>query len=161
MVHGSGLGVESPIGLLAISPAHLQPSNDNNNTRIRCIMQRLLLIALAGSIGALARYGLAGFVQNNSSSGFPWGTVSVNVLGTFLFGVVWSLADERLLISAETRLIVLTGFMGAFTTFSTFMFETGTLMQDDQWLMAFGNLSLQLIAGIICLFLGLAVGRLI
>lgn len=124
-------------------------------------MQRLLLIALAGSIGALARYGLAGFVQNNSSSGFPWGTVSVNVLGTFLFGVVWSLADERLLISAETRLIVLTGFMGAFTTFSTFMFETGTLMQDDQWLMAFGNLSLQLIAGIICLFLGLAVGRLI
>ena len=124
-------------------------------------MQRLLLIALAGSMGALARYGLAGFVQNNSGSAFPWGTVSVNVLGTFCFGVVWSLADERLLISGETRLIILTGFMGAFTTFSTFMFETGTLMQDDQWLMAFGNLSLQLIAGILFLFLGLAAGRLI
>jgi CrcB protein len=129
--------------------------------RIYDNMQRLLLIALAGSLGALARYGLAGFVQNNSGSSFPWGTISVNVLGTFLFGFIWSLADERLLISSETRLIVLTGFMGAFTTFSTFMFETGTLMQDDQWLMAFGNLSLQLIAGIICLFLGLAAGRLI
>lgn len=124
-------------------------------------MQRLLLIALAGSLGALARYGLAGLVQNNSGSSFPWGTVTVNVLGTFLFGFVWSLADERLLISAETRLIVLTGFMGAFTTFSTFMFETGTLMQDDQWFLAVGNLAVQLVAGIVCLFLGLAAGRLI
>jgi len=125
------------------------------------MLQRLLWIAFAGSLGTLARYGLAGIVQNTANSGFPWGTVAVNLIGTFLFGAVWSLAEERLVISGETRLIILTGFMGAFTTFSTFMFETGSFLRDDQWVMAFANLGLQVSAGIICLFLGFAVGRLI
>ena len=123
---------------------------------------KLLWIALAGSLGALARYGLAGFVQNlTHTSRFPWGTAAVNLLGTFLFGVVWSMAEERLVISGETRIIILTGFVGAFTTFSTFMFESGGLLRDEQWTLAFANLAFQIIVGLVCLFIGFAVGRLV
>lgn len=125
------------------------------------MIQQWLLIGCAGAFGALARYSLAGLVQRLLGSGFPWGTVFVNVLGSFLFGVVWSLAEGRLALTPQTRTIVLTGFMGAFTTFSTFMFETGGLMQDAQWVLAFGNLSLQVVLGLICLFAGLSIGQLV
>lgn len=122
-------------------------------------MQQLLLIGLAGAVGALTRYGLAGLVQNLAGSAFPWGTAVVNILGSFLFGVIWSLAETHLSFSAETRTIVLTGFMGSFTTFSTFMFETGALLRADQGPLALINLVLQISLGLLCLFIGLAVGR--
>ncbi|MBN1311142.1 MAG: fluoride efflux transporter CrcB [Anaerolineae bacterium] len=123
-------------------------------------MQKLLLIGAAGALGALARYGLAGVVQRIGGVDFPWGTLTVNILGSFLFGVVWSLSEDRLIIGSETRLIVLTGFMGAFTTFSTFMFETGALLREAQWELAALNLAGQNTVGLTCLFLGLIVGRL-
>ena len=124
-------------------------------------MQQWLLIGLAGAAGALTRFSLAGLVQRVLGSGFPWGTASVNVLGSLLFGIVWSLAEERLAISPAARTIILTGFMGAFTTFSTFMFETSTLMRDSQWLFAAANLIGQVALGLICMFIGLAIGRLL
>jgi CrcB protein len=114
---------------------------------------------VAGALGSLARYWLGGLVQQVFNSSFPAGTFAVNMIGSFLFGVVWSLAEERLVISSETRTIILAGFMGAFTTFSTFMFETGAFLRDSQWLLAFGNIAAQVIVGLICLFLGLALGR--
>jgi fluoride exporter len=123
------------------------------------VLQKLLWIALAGSLGALARYGFGGFVQKNAGGSFPWGTFAVNVTGCFLFGVVWSLAEERLLISSQTRTIVLVGFLGAFTTFSTYMFETGEFLRDSQWAFAVANIVLQNTVGIVCLFLGMAAGR--
>lgn len=122
-------------------------------------MQQWVFIGLAGAAGALARYTLAGLVQRLMGSAFPWGTATVNILGSFLFGVVWSLAEERLVISPQMRIILLTGFMGAFTTFSTFMFETGGMIRDSQWLLAAGNVIGQVIVGLVCLFIGLAVGR--
>lgn len=122
-------------------------------------MQKVIVIALAGAAGTLVRYWLSGFVQQQTGS-FPWGTFAVNMIGSFLFGIVWTLAEERMVISADTRLIILTGFMGAFTTFSTFMFDTSNLMRQAQWLLAFGNLALQLIVGLASMFLGFAVGRL-
>ena len=124
------------------------------------MIQQWLWIGFAGALGALARYSLTGLVQNLLGPGFPWGTAFVNVLGSFLFGVIWSLAEGRLALTPQTRTIVLTGFMGAFTTFSTFMFETGGLMRDAQWTLAFGNIALQVIIGLACLFAGLAVGQL-
>lgn len=135
------------------------------NSRTSCkgykaMLQKLLWIALAGSLGTVARYGLAGWVYSHVNGRFPWGTGAVNLLGTFLFGVIWSLAEDRLVISGETRFIILTGFMGAFTTFSTFMFETGAMLRDEQWLLAFANLFFQIFAGLVCLFIGFAVGRL-
>ena len=123
-------------------------------------MGQWLLIAFAGAMGTLARYSLTGMVHRVVGSGFPWGTALVNVLGSFLFGVIWSLAEGRLALTPQTRAIVLTGFMGAFTTFSTFMFETSGLMRDAQWTWALGNVALHVVIGLVCLFAGLAIGQL-
>jgi CrcB protein len=122
---------------------------------------KLILLAAAGAAGTLARYFLGGLVQRLYGGPFPWGTFAVNMTGTFLFGLVWSLAEDRLVISGQARAVILVGFMGAFTTFSSLMFETGELMRDSQWALAFGNLALQNIVGILFLFLGLMLGRLI
>jgi len=122
-------------------------------------LSKLLLIALAGSLGTLARYGLGGLVHRLLPWPFPWGTLTVNLLGSFLFGLVWSLAQERFIISAEARIIILAGFMGAFTTFSTFMFETGELLRDSQWALAAGNLLLQNLVGLVAVFAGWALAR--
>lgn len=121
--------------------------------------QRMLLLAAAGAAGTLARFTLAGFVQRLVPTEFPWGTFSVNALGCLLFGLVWSLADERMIISGATRAVVLVGFMGAFTTFSTFAFETGQLLDDGQWLSAAGNVLLQNVSGVVLVLAGMAVGR--
>lgn len=123
--------------------------------------QRLLWIALAGAVGTLSRYALSGLVQRVCGEKFPWGTLVVNGLGCFLFGLVWALAEERMVISGQTRFIVLTGFMGAFTTFSTFAFETGAFLRDSEWLLAATNLVGQNVLGLIGVFLGFAASRLI
>jgi fluoride exporter len=120
---------------------------------------KLFWLAVAGTLGTWARFGLSGAVSQWTGGMSPYGTLAVNVLGSFLFGVVWTLAEERALISAETRLIILVGFMGAFTTFSTFAFETGQLLRDAEWLKAGLNLLAQNVVGIAALLLGLAVGR--
>jgi len=122
--------------------------------------RKLLALAVAGTLGTLARYGLSGLVQRLHESAFPWGTLVVNALGCFLFGVVWALAEERLVISGETRLVLLVGFMGAFTTFSTYAFETSAMLRDAEWLLAAGNLLAHNVLGIACFFVGVALGRL-
>ena len=114
---------------------------------------------LAGAVGTLCRWGLQGYVQRLSDRPFPYGTLVVNALGCFLFGLVWALAEERLVIRPETRVILLVGFMGAFTTFSTFAFETGAFLRDSQWMMAAANLAAQNVLGMLCLFAGLVVSR--
>jgi fluoride exporter len=124
-------------------------------------LQKLLLMALAGSIGTLARYELGGFIQVQSGKTFPWGTVVINLLGCLLFGVVWSSLEGRWPTSGETRTIILVGFMGAFTTFSTFMFETEELLRDAQWLSALGYFTLHNVGGLAALLAGLKAGQLI
>lgn len=126
-----------------------------------CELKRLALIALAGAIGTLARYGVSGLVQEWSGARFPWGTLAVNVLGCLLFGVVVSAAEERQLIGSETRFIVLTGFMGAFTTFSTFAFETSAYLRESEWSYATINLVGQNLLGLIGVLVGLILGRLL
>ncbi|HUG91074.1 MAG TPA: CrcB family protein [Planctomycetaceae bacterium] len=116
-------------------------------------------LAAAGAAGTLCRYGLSGLVHALAGEKFPWGTLAVNAVGCFLFGLVWSLAEERMLISGQTRAILLVGFMGAFTTFSTFAFETGGLLRDAEWWPAAANLLAHNALGLLCVFLGFAVGR--
>ena len=123
------------------------------------MLNKILLLALAGAVGTLARYGLGGLVQRAAGGAFPWGTLVVNVAGCFLFGLIWALGEERLLLGGETRTIILVGFVGAFTTFSTFAFETGEMLRSAQWLMAAGNLAAQNVVGIAALILGMAAGR--
>jgi len=121
--------------------------------------QKLLLIGLAGGLGTLARYGLGGVVQRWAGVSFPWGTAVVNALGCLVFGVIWALATDRLDLSGQARSIVLIGFLGAFTTFSTFVSETGQLLADSEWLLASLNVVLQNALGIAMFLAGLAVGQ--
>jgi CrcB protein len=122
---------------------------------------QLVLLAIAGAAGTLARYALGGLMQRLCGTGFPWGTLAINVIGCLLFGFFWTLGTERMLISAQTRIVVLTGFMGAFTTFSTYAFETAQMLSDDEWLRAFGNFALENVVGILAVFLGFAIGRVV
>ncbi len=125
------------------------------------MLQKLLLLAGAGALGTLARYGISGAAQRAFGGEFPWGTLAANMVGCFLAGAFWSLAETRLSISGQTRTIVLMGFMGAFTTFSAYMLETGEMLRGAQWSWALGNVALQNCGGIVLFFIGLAVGRFI
>ncbi len=125
------------------------------------MLSKLLLIAVAGAAGTLARYGLGGFVQTRFAGVFPYGTLAVNLLGCLLFGLIVALADRYAALSSETRIILLVGFMGAFTTFSTFMFETQKLLEDGEWLRLSLNLLGQNVGGLACVILGLALGRML
>lgn len=123
--------------------------------------QKIAWLAAAGALGTLARYGLSGFAQKFHQGAFPVGTLTVNAVGCLLFGFVWVAAEERALLSTESRLIVLTGFMGALTTFSTYVFESGQMLRDSEWLLAGGNFIVQNILGLLCLYLGMVLARLV
>lgn len=120
---------------------------------------KLIVMAMLGASGTLARYGLQGLVYRIYPGGFPLGTLIVNLLGCFLFGLIWPLAEERLIISGEMRTIILIGFMGSFTTFSSFIFETGELLRESEWLLAMANLLIQNVVGLGALYAGMALGK--
>jgi CrcB protein len=120
--------------------------------------QTIFWLSLTGALGCLARYGLGGLIQKYSA-GFPYGTLAINTLACFLFGLVWTLASERLIISGHVRLIILTGFIGTFSTFSTFVFETGQMLRDTELLLAAVNVALELGAGLVFFFLGIMLGK--
>lgn len=122
-------------------------------------MTHLFWIALAGAVGTVCRYLVSGLVQQVFGSGFPWGTWAVNVIGCFLFAVVWTMAEDRMLLSSQTRFLLLTGFMGAFTTFSTFAHETGLLLRESEWWLASLNLLGQNLAGLVAVIAGWSLGR--
>jgi len=109
----------------------------------------LIYVMVGGALGAAARYGLSGWVQDWSGSTFPWGTLVVNVSGSFLIGLSVHLL-EALPVSVEMRALVTIGLLGAFTTFSTFSYETLMLAREGLWGRAlaytFGSLSLGLVA---------------
>jgi CrcB protein len=123
------------------------------------MLYKVVLIGVAGSAGALARYGMAGLVQRLGGSELPWGTLAVNALGCFLAGAFWAFSENHLDVSSTARTAVLVGFMGAFTTFSTFMFETNALARDGEWIFAAGNVLVHIVLGCMLVFLGMAVGR--
>jgi len=123
------------------------------------MLEKLIGIGIAGACGTLARYWLSGSVYRWLGRGFPWGTAVVNIFGCFLFGIVLSIAGERWAISSEMRTIILTGFMGAFTTFSTFASETGQLLAGAEFLAGLGNIVFQIVAGVGFFVLGQAIGR--
>ncbi|NIP78420.1 MAG: fluoride efflux transporter CrcB [Gemmatimonadetes bacterium] len=91
----------------------------------------ILLIAAGGALGAVARYGLSGWLQERAGF-FPWGTLAVNVLGSFLLGLTFRYLEATAL-PAEWRQAATIGFLGAFTTFSTFSYEAVALVQDGDW----------------------------
>ncbi len=124
-------------------------------------MQKFLLIALAGAFGASLRYSCYVVANKYVSSIFPWTTIGVNALGCFIFGFVYALSVHKMVISGETRIIILVGFTGAFTTFSAIAFETIEFMKLSQWTLAAGNLVVENVAVLIAIYLGMTIGRLI
>lgn len=122
-------------------------------------MEKFIWIGIAGGAGALSRYGLAGLVSRFSGGSFPAGTFTVNMAGCLLFGLVWGLLEDRGGVSPQMRVAVLTGFMGAFTTFSTFAFESAALLRSGQWAYALLNIGGQNLLGLALLIGGMALAR--
>ncbi len=117
------------------------------------ILKRILIIAAGGSIGAVLRYLISEIVYRFTSPTFPWGTLTVNLLGCYLIGLAWQYS-EMYMVSTGTRIFVLTGILGAFTTFSTFSLETLTLLRDGEIKMAVLNQIASVSFGLILVIAG-------
>jgi len=113
-----------------------------------------------GGVGAFLRYAMAGWVQNWTTALFPAGTLAVNTLGCFLFGLIYGAAEGRFLISSETRAVLLIGFVGAFTTFSSLVFEAFSMLEGRAYLTALLYFTLSHALGVGSMLLGLALFRL-
>lgn len=102
-----------------------------------------ILVVTGGALGTAARYVLSGLAAGAFGETFPWGTLIVNVTGSFIIGFFFTLTapDGRLFVTAQTRQFVLTGFCGGYTTFSSFSLQTLNLMRDGEWLAAGGNVA--------------------
>ena len=114
---------------------------------------RLLLIALFGAIGTLARYGLQGVVQIKMGTIFPYGTLLINLTGCFFLGLVGQLTLNRMIISPEWRVAIAVGFFGGYTTFSSFGWETAKMLEAGEWLRASAYVTSSVVLG---LFLSVA-----
>ncbi len=119
-----------------------------------------LLLALGGILGTFARYGVGRWVPQWAGTWLPWGTLAANLLGSFILGLA-TRATQVLPVGPAVRGFLTVGFCGAFTTFSTLMYETAMLLQEDQWgraaLYAFGSLAL----GLLSMALGLSIASLL
>ncbi|HPG41515.1 MAG TPA: fluoride efflux transporter CrcB [bacterium] len=107
-------------------------------------MQNYFLVGIGAAFGGIFRYWLSGAVQRKLPFTFPLGTLTVNILGSFLLGFIIFFLDSRELISSEMRIFLTIGFCGGFTTFSTFSFETINLIRDAEYFYAFLNAGLNL-----------------
>ena len=114
----------------------------------------VLYIATGGAVGAVARYGLAGWVQNRAGFQFPWGTLSVNLVGSLLLGIALGWLDAST-VTPPVRAAITIGLLGSFTTFSTFSFETLALLQDAEWRKALGYMLGSVILGIAAVYVGM------
>lgn len=117
-----------------------------------------LAVALGGALGALARWGASSWIQTRTGLQFPWGTLGVNLLGAFLLGTAYGVFENVQLPTASRSFLTL-GFLGAFTTFSTFSYEAVLLLQRGETGRAVGYLGGSVAAGLLAVILGLAVGR--
>lgn len=121
-------------------------------------MTHLLLIGVGGFIGSIGRHLLASTVQQwLQNSSFPYGTTAVNILGCLAIGSLNGLAETRQLFSTEVRVFLLIGLLGGFTTFSTFGYETLSLIRDSQIGTAFANVGIQVIVGLFAVWVGYVV----
>lgn len=115
---------------------------------------RILVLGVAGAAGTISRYLLGGWIHQLFGAGFPYGTLIVNISGCFAVGFLGTLAEERFLISPQVRTALLIGFLGAFTTFSSFAYETWALFKDGEMMIA----GLNVLASVVTCFAGLLIG---
>ncbi|MBN1687647.1 MAG: fluoride efflux transporter CrcB [Candidatus Omnitrophica bacterium] len=120
-----------------------------------------LCLAFGGALGTISRYALSGVVYRVLGTQFPLGTLTVNLLGCFLIGFLAVVSEEKFFLNPHTRVLLMVGFCGAFTTFSTFIFETAHLMRDGETLRAFVNVMASVILGFLVFRTGILIGELI
>ena len=123
-------------------------------------MSRILAIALGGSFGALSRYFVSKMIANFTGGSFPWGTLTVNAVGAFILGFLYVFFD-RLIVPDAVKSFMAIGFLGAFTTFSTFALESVNLFRDGEIKYGIMNILLNNVIGIIAVLAGLFLARFI
>ena len=121
----------------------------------------LVFLAVGGAFGAVSRYLVQGWVQDLAGGRFPWGTFAVNISGSFALGIVFALAMDRAILSPEVRVPLMIGFIGSYTTFSTMMLESWTLVEEGDIAHMLFNLVGSVTIGMIAVVAGLAVGRML
>ena len=116
----------------------------------------LFAVGAGGFCGAIARYGLSAWTHRLTGDGFPWGTLAVNVVGCLLIGALMTTLQERASLPPAARALLVTGFLGALTTFSTLGYETVELLRDAAWMPALTNVLLNAALGVGAVFAGRA-----
>lgn len=122
-------------------------------------MERLLLVCVGSAVGGGARYLVSGWALQVFGPAFAFGTLAVNVLGSFLLGGVMFSGVEASAMSSELRLALATGVLGGFTTYSTFSYETMRYLQDGAWLLAVTNVFVTVGSGLLACWLGWTTAR--
>jgi CrcB protein len=122
-------------------------------------LDRYAMIAVGGALGALARYQVAAMIQARIPAGFPWGTFVVNISGCLIMGIAATLLTDRLVVHPNWRFLIPIGFIGAYTTFSTFEYETFRAVTEGAWLVGGLNVLTSVVAGYAALWLGVVLTR--
>jgi CrcB protein len=122
-------------------------------------MDRYLMIAIGGAAGAIARYELAAVIQARIPAGFPLGTFVVNITGCLVMGIAMTLLTDRLVVHPNWRYLIPVGFIGAYTTFSTFEYETFRAITEGSVMIGVGNIIASVVAGYAALWLGVVFAR--
>jgi len=125
-------------------------------------MRTVVAVGVAGFLGAIARYGLEGSVASRSGGSFPWGTLVVNISGSLIIGFLFAVVIEgRVIVVPWLRTAMTVGFVGAYTTFSTLTLETFRLVEEGSFGLASANALGSLAIGLIAVYVGVVLGRLV
>jgi CrcB protein len=122
------------------------------------VLGTAIWVGIAGFFGAVARYAVGGLVSRAGET-FPWGTFVVNVTGSFVLGLLVSAFGHRVVVHPDVRVAITVGFLGAYTTFSTFALETFEFGETHAWGWAALNVGASVVAGLLAVWAGIAVGR--
>ena len=120
---------------------------------------QLVMIGAFGAFGAVSRYSISGWMHGLIDTRFPIGTLTVNVVGCFLLGMLKHVGETTVLVSPEMRAALGVGFLGALTTFSTFGYETISQIEDGAWSVAMANIGVNVVVGILAVWGGLTLAR--
>jgi CrcB protein len=126
-------------------------------------MLAYLWVAIGGALGSMARYGLGGLVSDKFGQSFPWGTLVINVTGSFIIGILGALTAPEGKMNPQSRVLatqlLMTGLCGGYTTFSSFSLQTLNLLRDREWLYAGGNILLSVMLCMTAVWLGYLLGN--